>query len=69
MKRYGDAVSPTATDGHRRLFSGDDAALIADIRALRDLRVTAIDFDFERPEPGAVIAAMRAFRDRVLAKV
>jgi probable F420-dependent oxidoreductase len=68
VKRYGDAVPRTATDGNRRLFSGDDAALIADIRALRDLGVTAIDFDFERSEPGAVITAMRAFRDRVLAK-
>ena len=69
VKRYGDAVPPTASDGERRLFSGSDAALIDDIRALRDLDVTAIDFDFERPDPDAVVAEMRAFRERVLAKV
>jgi len=69
VKRYGDAVAPNATDGNRRLFSGTDAELVADVRALRDLGVTAIDFDFERPDPDVVIAEMRAFRERVLAKV
>ena len=43
--------------------------IIGDIHALRDLGVTAIDFDFERPEADAVIAEMRAFKERVLAKV
>ena len=68
VKRYGDAVAPDASDGNRRLFSGGDAELVADIRALRDLGVAAIDFDFERPQEAAVIAAMRAFRERILAK-
>ena len=69
VKRYGDAVSAVASDGERRLFSGSDAELIDDIRALRDLGVTAIDFDFERPEEGAVIAELRIFQERVLARV
>ena len=69
VKRYGDAVPPRASDGQRRLFSGSDAELIDDIRALRDLGVAAIDFDFERPDEEAVIAAMRAFREQVLARV
>ena len=69
VKRYGDAVPPRASDGQRRLFSGSDAELIDDIRALGDLGVGAIDFDFERPGEEAVIAAMRAFRERVLARV
>jgi probable F420-dependent oxidoreductase len=68
VKRYGDAVPPTASDGERRLFSGSDADLVGDIHALQDLGVTAIDFDFERPEEAAVIAEMRSFRERVLAK-
>jgi probable F420-dependent oxidoreductase len=68
VKRTGGAVPPLASDGERRLFSGSDAAIIDDIRALRDLGVTAIDFDFERPEESAVIAEMRAFRERVLAR-
>jgi len=69
VKRTGDALAPSASDGERRLFSGSDTAIIDDIRALRDLGVTAIDFDFERPEEAAVIAEMRGFRERVLAKV
>jgi len=69
VKRYGDAVPATASDGERRLFSGDDAALIDDIRALADLGVTAIDFDFERATETEVIAEMRSFRERVLARV
>jgi len=36
----------------RRLFSGSDADLVADISGrLRDLGVAAIDFDFDRPAP------------------
>ena len=69
VKRYGDAVPPVATDGNRRLFSGSDADLVADIHALRELGVTAIDFDFDRPAADDVIAEMRSFRERVLAKV
>jgi probable F420-dependent oxidoreductase len=68
VKRYGSALSPQASDGERRLFSGSAADIIGDIHALEDLGVTAIDFDFERPEEGEVIGEMRAFRERVLAK-
>jgi alkanesulfonate monooxygenase SsuD/methylene tetrahydromethanopterin reductase-like flavin-dependent oxidoreductase (luciferase family) len=69
VKRYGDAVVPQASDGNRRLFSGSDDELIRDIRDLRGLGVTAIDFVCERPDAEQVVAAMRAFRDRVLARV
>jgi probable F420-dependent oxidoreductase len=69
VKRYGEALAPTASDGERRLFSGSERDIVGDIHALRDLGVTAIDFDFERPETDAVIAEMRAFRERVLARV
>ncbi|HEV2186093.1 MAG TPA: hypothetical protein VGR70_02730, partial [Stellaceae bacterium] len=58
-----------ASDGERRLFSGSDADLVGDIHALEDLGVTALDFDFERPQEAAVLAEMRSFRERVLAKV
>jgi probable F420-dependent oxidoreductase len=68
VKRYGSALSPQASDGERRLFSGSDADIIGDIHALEDLGVTAIDFDFERPQETAVITEMRSFRERVLAK-
>jgi probable F420-dependent oxidoreductase len=69
VKRYGEALPSSASDGERRLFSGSDQAIIGDIQALSDLGVSAIDFDFERPDADAVIADMRAFRERILAKI
>ncbi|HEY1795289.1 MAG TPA: TIGR03619 family F420-dependent LLM class oxidoreductase [Stellaceae bacterium] len=69
VKRTGAALPPRASDGERRLFSGSDADIIGDIHALQDLGVTAIDFDFERPAEGEVVAEMTGFRERVLAKV
>jgi probable F420-dependent oxidoreductase len=69
VKRYGAAVPPKATDGERRLFSGSEADLIDDLRALRDMGVTAIDIDFGRPTADAVIAEMRRFRKAVIDKI
>jgi probable F420-dependent oxidoreductase len=69
VKRFGAAVPDLASDGQRRLFSGSDSDIVGDIHALADLGVIAIDFDFERPDADAVIAEMRAFRERVLARV
>jgi probable F420-dependent oxidoreductase len=68
VKQYGDAIPGRASDGERRLFSGSDAEIVGDIKALGELGVGAIDFDFERPNAEAVIAAMRDFKERVLAK-
>jgi hypothetical protein len=68
VKRYGAAVPARASDGERRLFSGDDADLVGDIHALQDLGVTAIDFDFERESEAEIVAEMHSFRERVLAK-
>jgi probable F420-dependent oxidoreductase len=69
VKRYGGAVPERASDGERRLFSGTDEDLIADLRALRALGVTAVDIDFECPEAHASIAEMRRFKDKVLSRV
>jgi probable F420-dependent oxidoreductase len=69
VKRYGAAVPERASDGERRLFSGTDEDIIADLRALRDLGVTAVDIDFECPEADASIAEMRRFKDGVLSRV
>ncbi|HTZ36527.1 MAG TPA: TIGR03619 family F420-dependent LLM class oxidoreductase [Stellaceae bacterium] len=68
VKRYGNDVPDRASDGERRLFSGSDADIVGDIRALEDLGVGAIDFDFERPDERAVTAEMLGFRERVLAR-
>jgi probable F420-dependent oxidoreductase len=69
VKRYGAAVPPLASDGERRLFSGSEADIIGDLRALRDMGVTALDIDFGRPQAAAVIAEMRRFRGAVIDKI
>jgi len=66
VKRYGEAVPATASDGNRRLFSGSTADIAVDLRALRDLGVSAVDIDFERPDAAAAIAEMRRFKEVVL---
>ncbi len=52
VKRTGDALPAQASDGERRLFSGSDAAIIDDVRALGDLDVRAIDFRFRAARGG-----------------
>jgi len=68
VKRHAIPMPP-ASDGNRRLFSGDVAAVIEDIRALRGIGVTGLDFDFEQDDADGVIAGMRKFRDDVVGKV
>ena len=69
VKRYGAVVPPRANDGERRLFSGSEADLIGDFRALKQLGVGAIDIDFGRPTADAVLAEMARFRKAVIEKV
>jgi probable F420-dependent oxidoreductase len=69
VKRYGEAVPDEASDGERRLFSGSTADLIGDFRALRALGVSAVDIDFERPDPEVSLAEMRRFQEQVIARL
>jgi probable F420-dependent oxidoreductase len=69
VKRYGQAVAGTASDGDRRLFSGSTSDIIADLRELRALGVTAVDIDFEHPDPEDTITAMRRFKEEVLSRL
>jgi probable F420-dependent oxidoreductase len=69
VKRYGEAVPDKASDGERRLFSGSITDIVADFRALQNLGVSAIDIDFERPDPEASLAEMRRFKETVLARI
>jgi probable F420-dependent oxidoreductase len=66
VKQYGKAVPEKASDGERRLFSGSTDDIAADLRALRDLGVAALDIDFERADPEASIAEMRRFQEQVI---
>jgi probable F420-dependent oxidoreductase len=69
VQRYGPQVPPKADNGERMLFSGTNAEIIDDIRALRDLGLAALDMNFAAPDADAAIATMRQFHDEVLAKV
>jgi probable F420-dependent oxidoreductase len=69
VKRYGDAVAPVASDGERRLFSGSDGDIVADLRALHDLGVTAIDVEVEGHDETATIANMQRFRETIFARI
>ncbi|MGE5271091.1 MAG: LLM class F420-dependent oxidoreductase [Thiohalocapsa sp.] len=69
FSQIGAAIPERADNGDRRLGSGDNAAIAADLRALRDLGVIAVDFSFGGDTADTVIANMRRFREDVLAKV
>ena len=58
-----------ASDGERRLFSGTTSDIVGDLRALHGLGVSAVDIDFERPDPAASIAEMRRFKEEVLSRL
>jgi probable F420-dependent oxidoreductase len=66
---WGSSLSARADDGERRLFSGETANIVADLRAFRDFGVGHVDFNFDGATADAMIANMRRFRDEVLAKV
>ena len=68
VKQHGKSAPP-ASDGNRKLFTGSTAHVIDDIGALRQLGVTAIDFDFEGRETEKAIGEMKIFRDEVLARI
>jgi hypothetical protein len=62
-------VAPVASDGERRLFSGSDADIVGDLRALAELGVTAIDVEVEGHDEAATLANMRRFKDTIFARV
>jgi alkanesulfonate monooxygenase SsuD/methylene tetrahydromethanopterin reductase-like flavin-dependent oxidoreductase (luciferase family) len=68
VKRHGQPA-PLATDGNRKLFTGTVANTIEDIAALRDIGVTALDFDFEGREAAKSTTDMKKFRDEVLSSI
>jgi probable F420-dependent oxidoreductase len=69
VKRYGDAVPSVASDGERRLFSGSDADIAADLRALRELGVMAIDIEVEDRDEASTLINMRRFKEQIFDRV
>lgn len=68
VKRHG-MPAPAATDGCRKLFTGTVADTIDDIARVRDIGVTAIDFDFEGRDAVKSAADMKKFHMEVLSRI
>jgi probable F420-dependent oxidoreductase len=68
VKRHGQPA-PLATDGCRKLFTGTVANTIEDIEAVREIGVTAIDFDFEGRDAAKSAADMKKFHNEVLYRI
>ena len=69
VARHGADLSAKADDGERRLFSGKPAEIVGDLRTLRDLGVTHVDFSFGGGSAGEMLDAMKRFRDDVVARL
>ena len=63
VKRIGTVVPAKASDGERRLFSGSDAEIVADVRAMREIGVSGLDFDIDRPDAEAAIGELRRLKE------
>jgi probable F420-dependent oxidoreductase len=68
VKRHGQPA-PLATDGNRKLFTGTVANTIEDIAAVKEIGVTALDFDFEGRDAERSASEMKKFRDEVLSRI
>jgi probable F420-dependent oxidoreductase len=68
VKRHGQPA-PAATDGNRKLFTGTVADTIEDIAAVKQIGVTAIDFDFEGRDAAKSAADMKRFHNDVLSRI
>ena len=66
---WGKSLPARADDGERRLFSGETADVIGDLRAFKEFGVGHVDFNFDGATADAMIANMRRFREDILAKV
>ena len=67
--RYGADLPEKAGDGERRLFSGSDAAIAGDIKALAALGVGWIDTGFGGATVPEILAEMKRFKSEVMARV
>ncbi len=66
--RHGDPLAP-ASDGDRRLFAGSADELAADLSALRELGIAAVDFRFTQTSADAALSAMQALQRDIVARL
>jgi len=69
VQRYGSAVEPKTDQGERRLFSGTSPDIAADMRALRELGIAAVDLGFGAPTVDGTLDNMKRFRDEVITRL
>jgi hypothetical protein len=67
--KHGEGLPMKATDGERRLFSGGPAEIAGDLRDLRKLGVTHVDFGFGGTTAEEALAAMQQFRYDVVERL
>ncbi len=67
VARFGRELPAKASDGERRLFSGTDAEIAADLRDFRALGIDSVDFGFGGATADDMLTAMQRFRDSVMA--
>ena len=65
VHRHGASAPAKADNGERLMFSGSNAEIIDDLRAMRELGVKAIDFNFA----ALTVDAMRQFHEDVIAQL
>jgi probable F420-dependent oxidoreductase len=63
---FGETAPPQADDGEHRLLAGPPAVMAADIKALREVGVSCMDFGFGGSTADEVLAGMQKFRAEVL---
>ncbi len=62
---YVEDQARTTDDGERHLFTGGDNDIAEDIGRLREIGVTTLLFNFQRPDLAQSLAAMQRFADQV----
>jgi probable F420-dependent oxidoreductase len=69
VQRHGELPNAKATDGERKLFHGSNAEIVEDLKALRQIGLSGVDFTLTGTDAAASIDTMKRFRDEVLAKI
>lgn len=69
VHEFGDTLPATASDGERRLFSGCEAEITADLAALTEIGVSSADFRFLGKTANHALDDMDRFRATVVARV
>jgi probable F420-dependent oxidoreductase len=66
VQRHGPGIPALTDDGERRLFSGGALDIAGDLRAFRELGVSAVDLSFVGKTADGTLADMKRFRDEVV---